>query len=157
MNPTSKNTGIETKKPASARAIGARDSPVLEIKNAASTCALPVCSRMPPKIAPNPTTVATNPRVDPIPFFTVSITVEGSIPAIRAVAMLDISSAMNAGSFSFKIRKSSSAIPKNTDPNKAISMVFLFVAAASRRGEEDLPDLPTTGIRGPQNSPAEPG
>jgi hypothetical protein len=59
----------------------------------------PDFSRIPPKIAPNPTTVATNPRVDPIPFSTVAITSVPDKPPRIPITMLAINNAINAVSF----------------------------------------------------------
>ena len=94
MKATSKKTGIATKNPAIINAQEAFFSPNLFNSDLAKASAPPECSRIAPNIAPSPTTTATKPKVDPIPFFTVSIISRGGTPANMPTKILEISKAI---------------------------------------------------------------
>ncbi len=100
---TSKNTGIAIRKPVSAIAAGARSTPCLRMRYCAMACAPPAFSNKAPNIAPSPTTVATKPRVPPMPFCMASITAGPSSPLPKPAAMAAISKARKAGMRHFRM------------------------------------------------------
>ena len=108
---TSKKTGIAIKNPEITIAVGAFLSPNFEIMKLAIVFAPPENSKIAPNIAPNPTTVATKPKVPPIPSFMVSIISVAFNPAISPTVILPINNAINALILSFNIKKSNMAIP----------------------------------------------
>ncbi len=96
INPTSKNTGMDTINPAITIAQGALSFPNTLSNVFASRSAPPEISSIFPSIAPRPTTTAINPRVPPIPFSIVPIIVSIGIPAATAVIILTKSNETNA-------------------------------------------------------------
>lgn len=106
MNPTSKKTGMATRKPAMAIAQVARFLPNTCSRVTVSRSAPPETSSNWPNMAPRPTTTAINPSVPPMPFSMHFITVLGGIPAARAVIILTSSRAINGCIFHLIIRKS---------------------------------------------------
>ncbi len=127
IKPTSKNTGIATKKPVIISAHEAFSLPNLLSKVCARASAPPECSRICPNIAPSPTTVATKPSVPPIPFWMLSITPVAGIPEPSPTKMLDISRAMNAFIFNLITRNKRRAIPPSAASNSCDSIKLGFI------------------------------
>ena len=123
---TSKKTGIAIKNPAISMAQEARCSPMRSSNACAIAVAPPECSNIPPKRVPKPTTMATKPRVLPIPVCRVFIMVSTPRPETIPTTILEIKRATNAGNLNRKINSSSTEIPKSTANNKGVSIPMSF-------------------------------
>ena len=93
---------------------GAFFNPNLETIKLAMVFAPPELSNIAPNIAPKPTTVATNPKVPPIPFLTVSIISLALRPATKPTVILPMSKAIKALILSLRIKNKRMAIPSIT-------------------------------------------
>ena len=111
---TSKKTGIAIKNPVTISAHDAFFSPKTLSIYCANASAPPECSKIAPNIAPNPTTTATNPKVDPIPFLTVTMISWGGTPARTPTMILEIKSEIKGCILNFRIRIRSEPTPKST-------------------------------------------
>ncbi len=130
MKPTSKNTGIATRKPVSVSAHCALSWPNFFTNVCASRSAPPDTSSICPNIAPSPTTTATKRRVPPIPFVIDSMTLLSGIPAAIPTSKETRRSATNACSFVRITKNKSAKTPSNAtrinvDPDILIILYIL--------------------------------
>ena len=109
--PTSKNTGMATRKPTAVRATATRRAPSLAVKWAARDCTPPETSIIRPRIAPSAIRRATLPMVPPTPLATTVKTSLSGIWAATATRMLTVSRATKAWILKRMIITSSRATP----------------------------------------------
>lgn len=117
MKATSKKTGMPRTKAAATTAPITRFAPSFFVKASARASAPPAVSMIRPSIAPRPTTIITEPRVLPMPFWSVPTTSSGAMPVTRAVPSDTRSIATKADIFSWmtsrrRTRIAPTAIPR---------------------------------------------
>ena len=101
-------------KPVHINAQEVRFSPKACSSRCANTCAPPECSNIPPNKVPKPTTVATKPKVPPIPSCKVFRMFCAGIPAKMPKAILARNKDKKAGSFKRKMSSNNKAILAKT-------------------------------------------
>lgn len=109
--PTSKNTGMATRKPTAVSATATRLAPSFSVKWLASDCTPPDTSIMRPNTAPRAISNATLPMVPPTPLATTVNTSAKGICAATATRMLTASNATKAWILKRMIMSNSSATP----------------------------------------------
>ena len=123
ITPTSKKTGMPSRKPAAVSASGVRRLPNFSINVVASDCAPPDSSMIRPTMAPRAMMMAMWPRTEPMPSSIVLTRSFGDTPAASATMMLTDRSATKGWNLNLRTSSSRSATPPRAISNSTVGFM----------------------------------